>query len=317
MQTQTQPRSPSEDAQDVPVRRGRAGSTAALWRRLTTRSSSNFKFAFLFLGREQRDALKQVYEFCRVVDDIVDERPAGEEGVALAREQLKEWTTEIARIFEDPYVENVRPQSDLGKGLASTKKHFEYPREAFDEIIAGVRMDLDKDRYTDLEELRLYCYRVASCVGFLCIAIFGDASEPARQYAEHLGLALQYTNILRDIGEDAARGRIYVPRSLLERHGITDEDILHNRYDHRFVAMATDFADAAEREYRRAWEALRNANSRALLPAEIMGRTYYEILAEIRERNYNVFTRRAALRRRDKLKVAAMAIARSSLAFVA
>ncbi len=291
--------------------------TAALWRRLTTRSSSNFKFAFLFLGREQREALSQVYEFCRVVDDIVDERPEGEAGETQAREQLKEWSTEVARIFKDPYVENVPPQTDLGKGLVQTRRHFPYPREAFDEIIAGVEMDLHKDRYTDLDDLRLYCYRVASCVGFLCIAIFGDQSEAANTYAEHLGLALQYTNILRDVAEDAVRGRIYLPKSLLDRHGITEQDIFESRYDHKFVAMAKDFADAAEREYRRAWEALRGANGRALLPAEVMGRTYYEILNEIRERNYNVFTRRASLRRRDKLKVAAKAIARSSLAVVA
>lgn len=290
---------------------------AALLKRLTTRSSSNFKFAFLFLGREQRDALSHVYEFCRVVDDIVDERPPGEAGTNGARAALREWSTEIARIFADPYVENVAPQADLGKSLAASRKHFDYPREAFDEIIAGVEMDLHTDRYEDLEALRLYCYRVASCVGFLCIAIFGDRSKAAHEYAEHLGLALQYTNILRDIAEDAERGRVYIPQSLLKRHGLTDADLMEGRYDGRFVAMAKDFADAAEREYRRAWEALRGANSRALLPAEIMGRTYYKILLEIRERNYNVFTRRTSLRRRDKLKVAAKAIARSSLAVVA
>jgi len=294
-----------------------AALPAALLKRLTTRSSSNFKFAFLFLGREQRDALSHVYEFCRVVDDVVDERPEGEAGTEGARVALREWSTEIARIFADPYVENVAPQSNLGKSLAASREHFDYPREAFDEIIAGVEMDLHTDRYEDLEALRLYCYRVASCVGFLCIAIFGDRSKAAHEYAEHLGLALQYTNILRDIAEDAERGRVYIPQSLLHRHGLTDEDLIEGRYDGRFVAMAKDFADAAEREYRRAWEALRGANSRALLPAEIMGRTYYKILAEIRERNYNVFTRRTSLRRRDKLKVAAKAIARSSLAVVA
>ncbi len=301
----------------MPSVAGLSVQTAALIKRLTTRSSSNFKFAFLFLGREQRDALSHVYEFCRVVDDIVDERPEGEAGTAGAKAALREWSTEVARIFADPYVENVAPQADLGKALAASRQHFDYPREAFDEIIAGVEMDLHTDRYEDLEALRLYCYRVASCVGFLCIAIFGDRSKAAHDYAEHLGLALQYTNILRDIAEDAERGRVYIPQSLLHRHGLTDEDLLAGRYDGRFVAMATDFADAAEREYRRAWEALRGANARALLPAEIMGRTYYKILAGIRERNYNVFTRRPSLRRRDKLKVAAKAIARSSFAVVA
>ena len=289
----------------------------ALLRRLTERSASNFTFAFLFLGKEQREALRLVYQFCRVVDDIVDERAPGIDGERKARDELLEWTAEVARIYRDPYVTQVPPQSELAQGLAATKELFDYPREAFDEIIAGVAMDLEHSTYPDLEALRLYCYRVASCVGFLCIAIFGDQGPAARRYAEHLGLALQYTNILRDVAEDAARGRVYLPQSLLSRHGLTIDDVLQNRYDHRFVAAAKDFADAAEREYRRAWEALRGADTRALLPAEVMGRTYHRILDEIRARNYNVFTRRASLRRRDKLKVAAMAIARSSLAVVA
>jgi len=292
----------------------RRGFARAL-RRLTERSSSNFKFAFLFLGQERAEGLALVYEFCRVVDDIVDERPAGPNGEARARRQLSEWSREVARIYRDPYHADDPPHTELGRGLLRTHELFDYPRDAFDEIIAGVAMDLERDRYEDLEQLRLYCYRVASCVGFLCIALFGDQSDHARRYAEHLGLALQYTNILRDVAEDALRGRIYLPRQLLRRHGLSDDDILQQRYDDRFVAMATEFADAAEREYRRAWDALRGANHRALLPAEIMGRTYHRILDEIRARDFNVFTRRAALRRRDKLKVAAMAIARTGLSW--
>lgn len=286
---------------------------AKLLRRVSKRSSSNFKFAFLFLGPGQRDGLAHVYEFCRVVDDIVDERDPGPEGEAKARRQLEEWSREIGRIYADPYHEDDRPRTTLGESLAGTHREFDYPREAFDEIIAGVAMDLEQSTYEDMDALRLYCYRVASCVGFLCIAIFGDQSEPSRRYAEHLGLALQYTNILRDVAEDAGRGRVYLPQSLLSRHGLTTQDILEQRYDHRFVAAASDFADAAEREYRKAWDALRDADVRRLLPAEVMGRTYYRILREIRARNYNVFTRRAALRRRDKLKVAALAIARTGL----
>ncbi len=296
---------------DIATRLPRRG--AAFVRRLTTRSSSNFKFAFLFLRPEQRTALKQVYEFCRVVDDIVDERPPGPEGDAEARSGLAEWSREVARIYGDAYRELDPPRSALGQGLCETHALFAYPREGFDEIIAGVAMDLERNRYRDMEELELYCHRVASCVGFLCIAIFGDQSEAAHNYAQHLGLALQYTNILRDVGEDALRGRVYIPESLLVRHRLTREDILNQRYDHRFVALAQDFAVRAEREYQLAWEALRDADKRALLPAEVMGRTYYRILDEIRDRNFNVFTRRAALRRRDKLKVAALAIARSSL----
>ncbi len=285
-----------------------------LAQRLARRSSSNFKFAFLFLGADQRDALQQVYEFCRVVDDIVDERPPGPEGDAAARAALAEWTREVARIYADAYLGDDGPATELGRALARTNQIFSYPRDAFDEIIAGVAMDLDRSIYDDMEQLRLYCYRVASCVGFLCIAIFGDQSPAARDYAEHLGLALQYTNILRDVAEDAQRGRVYIPRDLLARHGMSPQDILDYRYDGRFVAVASDFAAAAEREYQAAWALLPKAQRRALIPAEIMGRTYYEILQEIRARNFNVFTRRAALRRRDKLWVAAMAIARAGIA---
>lgn len=289
----------------------RLGGLPQMLSRLTQRSSSNFKFAFLFLGPAQRDGLKAVYEFCRVVDDIVDEREPGPDGDATARRELREWTLEIARIYSDPYRQDDPPHTELGRELQRTHAIFDYPREGFDEIIAGVAMDLQRSTYDDADELRLYCYRVASCVGFLCIAIFGDSSTAARRYAEHLGLALQYTNILRDVAEDAARGRIYLPQELLARHGLSRDDIMQQRYDDRFVAMATDFADLAEREYRQAWAALGDTEVRRLLPAEVMGRTYHRILREIRERNYNVFTRRATLRRRDKLKAAAVALART------
>ncbi|MCA9692075.1 MAG: squalene/phytoene synthase family protein [Myxococcales bacterium] len=286
----------------------------ALLSRLSRRSSSNFKFAFLFLRPEQREGLQQVYEYCRVVDDIVDERAPGPAGEQAAREALAEWSREIARIYDDPYTGEDPPRTELGRGLAATNATFHYPREAFDEILAGVTMDLEQSEYETMEELRLYCYRVASCVGFLCIALFGDQGGPARDYAEHLGLALQYTNILRDVAEDANRGRVYLPQELLARHGLTTKDILNFRYDGRFVAAASDFAAAAEREYQAAWRRLSRINSRVLLPAEIMGRTYYEILREIRARNFNVFTTRAGLRRRDKLRVAALALARAGAA---
>jgi len=287
-----------------------------VWQRLAKRSSSNFKFAFFFLGKDQRDGLKLVYEFCRVVDDIVDERPPGPVGEATAREGLAFWRSEIARVYEDARGGDGPPQTDLGRGIARTLPWFNYPRHGFDEIIEGCRMDLERSTYPDFDELRTYCYRVASCVGLLCIGIFGDQSEAAQRYAVHLGLALQYTNILRDVAEDAARGRIYLPESLLVRHGVDPQDVFHQRYDARFKALARDFADVAEQEYRQAWKVLREANSRALIPAEIMGRTYYGILKQIRAGDFDVFTKRATLRRRDKLKVAAMAIARSGLTVV-
>jgi phytoene synthase len=279
-------------------------------RRLTSRSSSNFKFAFLFLNPTQRGGLTRVYEFCRVVDDIVDERPPGPEGRAEAEAGLAEWSAEIARIYDPAAL----PITEFGQQLAESIELFALPRYAFDEIIAGCAMDLDITTYPDLAALELYCYRVASCVGILCIGIFGDQSEAAQRYAKHLGLALQYTNILRDIGEDAARGRVYLPIELLARHGLGEQDMLECRYDARFLSMAQEFADIAEGEYQRAWAELASiADRRPLLPAEIMGRTYYELLGDIRAHRYNVFTYRATLRRRDKLRVAGVSLARTTL----
>jgi phytoene synthase len=285
-------------------------------RRMGARSSSNFKFAFLFLSPEQRDALTHVYEFCRVVDDIVDERPPGPEGRAEAEAGLARWSARIDTIYAGSTNDSDGDESEreLGLVLAQTIERFALPRYAFDEIIAGCAMDLDITTYPDLPALERYCYRVASCVGILCIGIFGDASEPAQRYAHHLGLALQYTNILRDVGEDAARERVYLPIDLLERHGLGERDALRCTYDRRFLAMAKEFADIAESEYQKAWAELAQIHDlRPLLPAEIMGRTYHELLVELRHRNFDVFTHRASLRRRDKLKVAAISLALTSL----
>lgn len=292
------------------------------------KSSSNFKFAFLFLDPEQRFALEHVYRFCRVVDDIVDERPPGRDGRDEAEMRLAEWRETISSIYSDrgraAVTGKVQPgwsrigaseeDDAFAKALVESIEQFQLPRFAFDEIIFGCEMDLDFARYQTLADLERYCYRVASCVGILCVGIFGDQGEAAQRYAKHLGLALQYTNILRDIGEDAARGRVYLPLDLLARHGLDDHDMIACRYDTRFLAMAREFAEIAEDEYRLAWAELPHVDHRkALLPAEIMGRTYYQILREIRDHRYNVFTYRASLSRGDKLKVAATSIALTSL----
>jgi phytoene synthase len=314
-------REPSRPGPAEGLSGGRLGElvdrAVTLVRRLGARSSSNFKFAFLFLSAEQREALTHVYEFCRVVDDIVDERPPGPEGRAEAEAGLARWSARIEAVYEGKpasTIEGDEAERELARILAETIDRFHLPRYAFDEIIAGCAMDLDITTYPDLPALERYCYRVASCVGILCIGIFGDASEPAQRYARHLGLALQYTNILRDIGEDAARERVYLPIDLLERHGLHERDALEGTYDPRFLAMASEFADIAESEYRKAWAELAQIHDlRPLLPAEIMGRTYHELLIELRHRNFDVFTHRASLRRRDKLKVAAISLALTTL----
>lgn len=279
-------------------------------RRLWHRAPSNFQFSFLFIDPAGREATNQVYQFCRAVDDIADAAYRNANQRERARQQLAEWHLEVARIFQDPYHEEDPPRTEIGRLLAQTRHRYNFPRFAFDEIITGVAMDLDHHSYSTLGELRLYCYRVASCVGFLCLAVFGDQSESAQKYAEHLGVALQYTNILRDISEDAELGRVYIPDAILLRYDMSKQDIFHHCYDERFVGVAKEFANEAIREYQLAWSYLPFIDRRALLPAEIMGRTYFQILRQIQERNFNVFTRRVALRRRDKLKIAALALAR-------
>ncbi len=290
---------------------------AKLIKRVVTRSDSSFKFAFLFLRPEQAQAMADVYQFCRIVDDIVDERAPGELGREHASQGLETWRGYVAALYGQsggeaqalPWADAPLRERELCERLAKAIELFSMPRAPFDEIIAGCAMDLELSFYRDAKELELYCYRVASCVGLLCIAIFGDQGEGACRYANHLGLALQYTNILRDVAEDALRGRIYLPQDLLARHQIRAEDILASRYDARFQAMAAEFSEMAEAEYRAAWREYAELSSRPqLLPAEVMGRTYYEVLQELRKVRFDVFTHRPSLRRRDKLRVLASSL---------
>ncbi len=266
----------------------------------------------MFLTPHQRQALEAVYSYCRAIDDIVDERDAGPAGIRAAREQLNEWRARIEGIVHGEGREALG--APLVGRLADAIHRYQLREAPLLEIIEGCEMDLERSTYSTPEELERYCYRVASCVGLLCIPIFGEDGPEARAYAQHLGLALQYTNILRDVGEDAQRGRVYLPATILAQHGLTAGEIFGGKYDARFIGAAAQFAALAEREYRLAWDQLRLVKAPLkLVPAEVMGRTYYEILREIRRFNFDVFLRRASLRRRVKLRVAAVTIARNAV----
>ena len=253
--------------------------------RITRKSRSNFFFAFLTLPRPQREAIYAVYAFCRIVDDAVD---LGQDRAAQ-RGELARWREEIRRVYEGT------PEHPAAERLQEAVKLFPIPRSALLEIIAGVEMDLGRSTYETFEDLYPYCYRVASAVGLCCIEIFGYVDPRAREYAVDLGIALQLTNILRDVQVDARAGRVYVPQEDLRRFGVTAEDLVAGRYTPRFVELMAWEAARARRYYERAWAALPAADARRLFAAEIMGRTYFALLRAIEARRFQVFGERVAL----------------------
>lgn len=253
--------------------------------RLTRKSRSNFFYAFLCLPRAQREAIFACYAFCRIVDDAVD---LGQDRAAQ-RAELRRWRDEIARVYEG------QPEHPAGQRLQVAVRRFPIPRAALEEIIAGVEMDMDRPTYETFEALYPYCYRVASAVGLCCIEIFGYTDPRTREYAVNLGVALQLTNILRDVQADARAGRVYLPQADLRRFGVTAEDFAEGRYTPQFVQLMAFEAARARDYYQRAWAALPAADARRLFAAEIMGRTYWALLRAIEARRFDVFGGRVTL----------------------
>jgi phytoene synthase len=265
---------------------------------LTRRSRSNFYYAFLALPRARRDALYAVYAFCRTVDDIADVASAA--GPERQRRELADWRVELARCY-DP---GATPTHPIAQRLAAAVRAYPIPRAALEAIVDGVEMDLDRTTYETAEDLYPYCYRVASAVGLCCIEIFGYTGASTRDYAINLGVALQWTNILRDVGADARAGRIYLPQEDLRTFGVTADDLREGRMSDRFVKLMTHEADRARGFYRAAWTAFPASDARSLVPAEIMGRIYYALLGEIEARNFGVFDDRITLPTRRKVAIA-------------
>jgi 15-cis-phytoene synthase len=268
--------------------------------RLTRRSRSNFYYAFLALPRPRREALYAVYAFCRTVDDVAD--LASERGASLGeqRRELDRWRREVALCYEP----DARPADPLALRLAEAVRAFAIPRDALLAIIEGVEMDLDRARYETAEDLYPYCYRVASAVGLCCIEIFGYTDPRARDYAVKLGAALQFTNIIRDVGADAQAGRIYVPQEDLRSFGVTADDLRTGRYTAEFVRLMRHQAERARHYYRAAQESFPTADARSMVPAEIMGRIYLALLEEIEARGFRVFDARITVPTARKVAIA-------------
>ena len=248
---------------------------------LTRKSASNLALAFILLPREKRDAMSALYAFCRAVDDVADEDSVPTE---KRREQLAAWRADIRRAGE-----NERPQFILNQEFQPVIQKFKLPFALFDELIKGCEMDLDTVRYENFEQLELYCYRVASVVGLLSIEIFGYENPACRDYAISLGKALQLTNILRDVKNDAARGRIYLPQTELKKFNVSDAEILDSRYSERYLALARSVAERAKNFYQLAQKTLPPADRRAMVAAELMGNVYWRLLQKLEREKFNVF----------------------------
>ena len=258
------------------------------------RSGSSFYYSFVFLPRPQRSAITALYAFCREVDDVVDEST----DTGLARTRLAWWRQELERLYAGA------PQHPVTRALQPHLQRYAIDRSRLEEIVDGMEMDLEQDRYLDFEGLRLYCHRVAGVVGTLSAGIFADGDQGCRDYAESLGLALQLTNIIRDVGDDARRGRIYLPIDDLRRFGVGAHEILAARSSEAFVELMRFQAQRARSHYRAAFDALPRAAVRAQRPGLIMAAVYATLLDEIEDDGFQVLRHRVALPPARKLWIA-------------
>lgn len=247
---------------------------------ITQRSASNLALAFIMLPREKREAMSALYAFCREVDDVADEES---HPVAQRRAALGEWRADIRRACEGG-----KPTMPTNCEFQPVIERFKLPFVFFDELIRGCETDLEQTRYATYEELELYCYRVASVVGLLSIEIFGYRNPACRDYAIALGKALQFTNILRDVGNDAQRGRIYIPQTELERFKVKPEEILRGEYSERFRSLAEDFAKRARGFYRLAQQKLAPEDRKNMVAAELMGAVYWRLLLKLEREKFQV-----------------------------
>jgi 15-cis-phytoene synthase len=248
-------------------------------------SGSSFYYSFLFLPAPRRRAITALYAFCREVDDAVDE-PAD---AAVARAKLEWWRGEVAQMYAG------NPQHPVTRALQPAIAPFGIVRAKLDEIMDGMEMDLERSRYADFAELELYCHRVAGVVGALAAGIFGYRSPATLQYAEKLGLAFQLTNIVRDVGEDARKGRIYIPMDELRRFDVAAADILNARHTENFARLIRFQAERAARCYDEALALLPAEDRGAQRPGLMMAAIYRTLLGEIAGDGYRVLMQRTAL----------------------
>ncbi|RPI17351.1 MAG: squalene synthase HpnD [Ignavibacteriae bacterium] len=259
---------------------------------ITESSKTNFLYSFSLLPKEKNDAINTVYAFCRYTDDIVDNESDTTE---VKFKKIRAWRDE----FDNALKGNSR--YPLLNKLNSIINKFNIPVEPFFELIKGMESDLQTNRYKDFASLYQYCYRAAVTVGLMSIEIFGYKTNNAKDYAVNLGIALQLTNILRDIKVDALNGRIYIPEEDLLRFGYSEEDLLNFKYNDSFVELMKFECKRAREYYEKANNAFVKEDRRLLFPARIMQHIYFGILRKIEKMNYNVFQKKAKVSKLRKV----------------
>jgi len=260
------------------------------------RRTTNFYYSFSFLPRAERQAISQVYAFCRAIDDIVDDLPSDDPTViGHKRDQLNAWRQDIERMYHGGEISaKARPISDVITRYA-------IPKQYLLTVIDGCERDLRRRRYDTFAELKEYCYGVAAIVGLISIEVFGYRHEETKQYAINLGYALQLTNILRDVKQDKDRGYIYLPREDMERFKYSEDDLMNEVYNENFVSLMAFQVQRAREHYHRARTMLRSDERRTMIAAQIMDAIYYRLLEKIELHDYRVFDKRIRVRTSHKV----------------
>ncbi|MCZ6632188.1 MAG: presqualene diphosphate synthase HpnD [bacterium] len=261
---------------------------------LVRKSRSNFYYAFLFLPKEKREAIFAAYAFSRYTDDLVDESEAPEKAI----QALQAWRQELLACY------NGTPSHPIALNLQATLQKFPIPQEHFLHLIEGVEMDLTRNRYQTFDDLYQYCYRVASAIGLICIEIFEYQNPATKEYAINLGLALQLTNILRDVQTDFQQNRIYLPAEDLDRFQYSEKDLHAATYNTAFIDLMAFQCRRAREYYEKAASLLPKEDRRGMFSADIMGTIYARLLSQIEEAKYNIFDAPIRLSNRSKFTLA-------------
>lgn len=273
---------------------------------IAKKSKSSFYYAFNLLPEEKRNAMNTVYAFCRETDDIIDNKSEPDD---IKYEKLRRWRIELEKSIKGYSSYN------LLNRLGKTISRFNIPLEPFFELLKGMEMDLQKKRYSTFDDLQIYCYRVASTVGLMCIEIFGYKHKSAKDFAVNLGVALQLTNILRDVKKDSETGRIYLPQDELKLFNYSDEDIFQQKYNENFIELMSFQAQRAEKFFQKATESLNLDDKASMFAARAMQHIYHKMLEKIIDAKYNIYSKNIKVSKIEKVGISVGVWAKYNLVY--